>query len=64
MKFDLEVLTLNGDLIYTESMSMQEDTNASKRIRLPNTNFPSNQLIVRMKFQDGSILQQTALINN
>ena len=64
MKFDLEVLTLNGTVIYTESMSMQEDTHASKRIRLPSINFPSNQLIVRMKFQDGSILQQTALINN
>jgi hypothetical protein len=64
MKFELEVLTLNGDILHAEWMSMEEDTQASKGIRLPNVNFPSNQLIVRMKFQDGSILQQTALINN
>ena len=64
MAFDLEVITLNGDVIFTENIRMEEDTEARKSIRLPNQDFPSNQLIVRMKFQDGSTLQQTALVNN
>lgn len=62
MQFDLEIVSLQGEVLHKEKRHMHENTTAERSIKLNQNRFPYNQLIVRMVFEDGSVNQSMASI--
>jgi hypothetical protein len=64
MKFDLEILTLDGEILHKEKKQMQENTTLERSIKINKNIVPYNQVIVKMIFEDGSIKQSIAYLPN
>jgi hypothetical protein len=61
MSFTLQILTLSGATLHTEQISMDADATLQKNISVSGSNFPYNQMVIKLIFADGSSIQETAI---
>ena len=61
MNCTLQILSLSGATLYTEQLNLDIDTTLQKNIAVSGSNFPYNQLVVKLIFADGSSLQEIAI---
>lgn len=62
MQFDLEIVSMQGEVLHKEKRHMHENTTMERSIKLNQNKFPYNQVIVRMVFEDGSVRQEMVAI--
>lgn len=60
----VRVYNLSGELVYSASETVSQDNDLFISIDISNVSTPYNQLRVSLIFEDGSVIQQTALIEN
>jgi hypothetical protein len=61
MSFTLQILTLSGATLHTEQISMDAEATLQKNISVSGSNFPYNQMVIKLIFADGSSIQETAI---
>ena len=62
MKYQIQLISLDGTILYNHRNTMIfEDQENTHKIPVSYTNFPYNQIKVRITFADGSFTEQTAV---
>lgn len=60
----VRVFNLMGELIYSASESLASEQDLNERIDISNLTIPFNQLRISLIFEDGTVIQETALTVN
>ena len=61
MKFQVKVLALDGTELHSEYRDLQADTELKRSIKVPEADYPYQQLVVKLLFEDGSSVEEIAL---
>ena len=64
MMIDVQVLNLNGELLHKEKKQIKENAMLFRSIDVSGAKYPSDNLILKLTFQDGSSIQRNILNQN
>jgi hypothetical protein len=62
VKYNLQAFNLNGDILHTEQGVLNAGQTKNLKINVNKNQAPFNQVRVKMTFDDGSVIEKTALI--